>query len=360
VTRFPQPYFVISRDEPAIGIVQTSSTVRRTSHLVNIRDDEDLFRPSETTTAGFSIRAASQKFYQNFSDAYDFLAFFSSVSARFSFFHQSAKNDVQGIGSGIFNSTSVYGSAGKLQGVNYIGPILDVLPHEMMHQWGVFLDPSLELDEGTAHWGAVNIPGRLFGLGFNSNGNGTFTITRGVSPFVPAPTPYPPMEQYLMGLIPPEDVPPVTVLRGIDPFSVSIGNVVTPTSTRTVTIQDVINIEGPRIPSSQNSPKAFRLAGILLTSKRLATDAEMIVYDRFMQQFASTSESLVDISGNTVLPFRALTGGRATIDTTIVVPSSLTGIIQTLVPDIGTTGEAGVTVIDDRALDALVNQPRRD
>ena len=322
------PYYVVDPMEGDIDVIEMGPTVRRSRHIVNLQDDAGLFRPFPQWV---DVQALARQFYEYFPDDYDFLAILSTVKDETApFFNVSAKNEVQGIGSSLFEDTTSYGSAGRLQGVSWIGgPYgIGVLYHELIHQWGVFLDESLELRLGV-HWGAVDIPGRLFGLDFEANGDGSFTITRDQAPSIPIngrfqTTPYPPMELYLMGLVPPEEVPPMTVLRGIDPETVRRGSVVRPTGTRVVEIGEVIEVHGPRIPDHTSSQKKFRLAGVLVTSGRLATKAEMVVFDRFLRDFSSDAESLTDESGRFLtIPFRAATGGRATIETAITIGAPL-------------------------------------
>ena len=74
-----------------------------------------------------------------------------------------------------------------------------------------------------------------------------------------------------------------------------------------------------RIPSDQDSPKTYRMGGILLTPGRLATDAEMAAYNRMMEQFGSEETALNGDFGVVRPPVGYATGGRATMDTTILV-----------------------------------------
>ena len=328
-------YYAVDPTERDIDVSELGPTVRRSEYIVNLQDDAGPFRPFPQSV---KLQSLARQFYEYFPDDFDFLAIASTVLQETTpYFHVRVKQEVQGIGLALYDDTASFGSAGRLQGVSYVGGPYGVgsLYHELMHQWGVALDDSLEISMGS-HWGAVDIPGKLFGLDFEANGDGSFTITRGRGPFIIdingrlRSTPYPPMELYLMGLIPPEEVPPMTVLRGIDPATARIGNVVRPTGTRMVEIGEVIGVHGPRIPDHTSSQKEFRLAGVLVTSGRLATNAEMVVFDRFMRDFSSDAASLPAsfplIFGDTrqTIPFRAATGGRATIEAaTVASPQRL-------------------------------------
>ena len=56
--------------------------------------------------------------------------------------------------------------------------VAGAMTHETMHQFAAFLNTSLEMSSG-AHWGAVDIPGYVFGINFRANGDGRYTITQG-------------------------------------------------------------------------------------------------------------------------------------------------------------------------------------
>jgi len=302
-----------------VTIARLSEDVQVAPNIVNLRDDGRLFRytPSAGTTTPLSLQTITRKFYEYFSDDYDFVSILTSFGAlNGTNFHVDARNDVQGIGKSIFNNTSAFGSAGTLRGVNFLPLQAGALTHEVTHQWAAFLDARFNLGDG-AHWGAVNIPGYVFGINFKSNGNGTYTITQGV---FESGRVYPPMELYLMGLIPSEEVPDVTVLQGITANTVQVGQVVTPAAVRIVTMADILAVHGPRVPSVGVSPRNFRMAGVLITPGRLATDAEMSAYNRMLEQFGSNETAPIGDFGVGRPPFAFATGFRANMDTSIIDP----------------------------------------
>ena len=137
------------------------------------------------------------RFYEYFSDKFDFLIFLPSLFidqiapedySFTAFYDGGPSNDVKGIGlSSYFSST--YGSAGKLQGVTYFRAAFNsrddprdyrnvgfsdsphhgherslliggVLLHELMHRWANYSVPSIDY----AHWGLSSAHGVLGGF----------------------------------------------------------------------------------------------------------------------------------------------------------------------------------------------------
>lgn len=309
-------------------ITHLSTDLQVTPYLANFQDDSQLFQVGDSLsgTQPPDLRGIARRFYEHFPDDYDFLAVFTPVvSAGGILFHQDVRNDVQGIGKPLFDQTADYGSTGRLRGVSFHQMTgAGGLTHEVMHQWGVFLNPGLELGDGTGHWGAVNIPGYLQGLDFRHNPNGSYLITwtrfGGLDGSAYEERRLPPMELYLMGLLSPEEVSDITVLEGVDPNRVKAGEVVVPRSVRRVTIQEIIAQQGPRVPDSRAAPNSFHMAGILITSGRLASPAEMAVYSRVMEHFGSEEGSTLRDLGVLRPSFRFATGGRGWMNTVLGAP----------------------------------------
>ena len=88
------------------------------------------------------------------------------------------------------------------------------------------------------------------------NGNGTFTTTASTLR-------YSKLDQYIMGLIPPSAVPPSFFVQNSGDKSAAPKVGVNFSGTRVnVTIQQIVQAEGPRVPSSATSQKSFREAFI--------------------------------------------------------------------------------------------------
>ncbi|MCD6288321.1 MAG: hypothetical protein J7M12_04320, partial [Candidatus Hydrogenedentes bacterium] len=234
----------------------------------------------------------SRLFFETHPDDFDFLMAFSdfdiSLGGAFAF-EVSVQNQIQGIsapGTKRFDNTAAFGSAGRLQGFLNLGEIrrypndptdlvlrtnssLALLAHEVGHRWLAFVNFS---DGGTpsaailgrqqAHWSFFFDSRGSFmeGNGWTDNGDGTFTSTEVTDR-------YSPLDLYLMGMIPPEDVPPMFLITDHD-SSISPAQAptlgVTVTGTRKpVTVDDIISASGPRVPSWQNAQHAFRQAFVL-------------------------------------------------------------------------------------------------
>jgi hypothetical protein len=199
-------------------------------------------------------------------------------------FEQTVRNDVQGIGAGVFDASSAYGSAGRLHSVAMMDSLakypddparvflgadsgLAVLGHEVGHRWltqATFRDGdrvSRELlGRDEVHWSFfVDTDGsHLEGNDIADEGGGRFrTVAAGVR--------YSPLDQYLMGLRDAAEVPPFFFVRnplgtsgeqGRDPeVGISFQGV-----RKDVTIADVQAAMGRREPAFGEAPRTIRQA----------------------------------------------------------------------------------------------------
>jgi hypothetical protein len=250
----------------------------------------------ETPVGGdpqIDIVQLSRLFYRTHSDDFDFLMAFSdfniSLDGAFAF-EVTVHNEILGISAPDalpFDNTSAFGSAGRLQSFLNLGEIsrypnnpnnavlrtnsaLGLMAHEAGHRWLAFVNfmdggaPSTALlGRQLAHWSFFfdSRGSFLEGNGWTDNGDGTFTSTE-------ATTRYSPLDLYLMGFIPPTEVPPMFFITdhgsSISPAQSPTLGVFLSGTARTVTVDDIIAISGSRLPSWQNSQKAFRHAFVLL------------------------------------------------------------------------------------------------
>src|SRR5205085_5586465 len=111
------------------------------------------------------------------------------------------------------------------------------------------------------------------------------------------------LDQYLMGLRSPEEVPPFTYLE-TDAVSRELLRQKSPVAgfsvsalKRTARVEQVIEREGPRLPDAASAPKSFRVAFILLTESgaqpSTATLQKMSAYrDALVRYFSIATDRL--------------------------------------------------------------------
>jgi hypothetical protein len=273
----------------------------------------------------FDQRVWAQRFYSTHGDKFDFINFVLVGGQRGNRFHFGTRNAVQGIGTAIFDNTSQYGSAGKLQGINTF-PISSFFDggdqgfeHETGHQWTNFL-AGTPFAAGVPHWArgdvAINVMGFSLagGVGgsysftFSPNGSGGYVVGTGNRLNL---TTFNSMELYLMGLIPPSEVATFFVLND-QTRDVTVGQTLQPSEITLVTVNDVIAARGARVPDSTQSQKNFRVATIVLSEQLLDAHA-MALYDYFARR-AEARQQLTFASGlatGTCNPWYLATGGRS-------------------------------------------------
>ena len=249
----------------------------------------------ETAFSGLDLAAYASDFYEHFEDSFDFLMFFSNLdsiydheNAPYFGLYSSVRNDVEGIGLDKFYDNE-YGSANTLKGVMHFpdnelllyGPSL----HELHHAWANYIVPTAV----GGHWGFSSADGQLGGfdianlvdLGGGQYTAGDFgTFANGGNS-----VPYSPIELYLAGFLAPEEVPDLWVaedgswLYEEGSFARVTTNgqpIFTASSTRTLTIEDIIATHGERVPSSEDAQRHFRVAVILLTDKNHPATPEQL------------------------------------------------------------------------------------
>lgn len=308
----------------------------------------------------------AKRFIQLHDDIYDFQVIFTTFTIAMpeegtNGFYLGVKNDTQGIGKANFDNSALFGST-RLQGTIDLGncaalaanPLnpefeeaLATLAHQFMHRFGAYTryrksdgtTSTALLGKNNTHWSyLLDTNGSyIFGNGWRDNGGGSFTSASGQSG-------YSPLDLYLMGMFPKEEVPSMLLIDNpaIDKTQLpEPGATVTGTAT-TVTIDDIIAIEGARVPNSTASQKMFRIGYVLLTQPGGSVTGEVAGIEAIRNAWAGR--------------FAALTGGRGSItgvapSLTLTVESPTEGA-EITGPDVtvsgamlNTTGaETGVTV----------------
>jgi hypothetical protein len=233
----------------------------------------------------------TDRFIAQFGDEYDFIAVWTSFwdyGAEGLAYYVPIVQNTQGIGDDRYDQSRWWGSSGRLQGFlnmkaievygnirnpnNYVYPVIG---QEFSHRWlaqmkfarptGAVSDAILGRDE--AHWSSLlQADGSVQdGNTWRDNGDGTFTVTESMAR-------YSPLDLYGMGIFGPDEIPPFFLIEnaryrnspvnGLATFAV--GAKVSGTRTE-ITINDIIEANGPRKPSAANEQKDFRMAFILVT-----------------------------------------------------------------------------------------------
>ena len=285
-------------------------------------------RELDSTTRAVSTERALERLYCEVGDEFDIVFVVLNLSrgeAAQGFLGSTlgVSNAVEGIGRPIFDSSSRWGSDGKLQSITTLvehdgvrnGPML----HEIIHRWAA----DITVGSGS-HWGFSSANGQLGGfdldklahLGGTQYSAGSFS-TLG---YPNAAAPYSLIELYLAGLVPPEDVPDLWVARNGQPAVDSNGELLRTAEGDPIfeadgfdvlSIEDIVSRHGARSPGVADSQKSFRGAVVLLideshpaTRKRLDSVTEDIEWFSFVGNDSDTTRH----------NFYEATGGRATMN----------------------------------------------
>ena len=235
--------------------------------------------------------------YNKFPDEYDFIFLVlnePSIPSNLYYYGMliGVSNNVEGIGKGIYDYSSDYGSSGKLKavmqltGLEYLkyGPAL----HELAHQWANFALPTHSVDApGTnltsylygSHWGFTggSTKGQLGGFKQSTlidNGNNSYTVEE-FGPFANGGNgiPYNELELYLMGMIPISSVSNFDMFTDLTSLAINTSTFDFTANTRTTyTSQSLEELLGERAPSVDNSQKDFKLLVVVITDSALSDD----------------------------------------------------------------------------------------
>lgn len=236
--------------------------------------------------------SVSRKFYQTHADLYDQLVIWadrSFVEENTFAFEVTVANEIQGIGINVFDDAREFGSAGRLRSYVFMDSLtkfpddpmqripglgenntLSVLGQEVGHRWLARLEirdfrgqqSQALLGRDNAHWSFFfdTDASVMEGNDIQDLGGGSFRTVAAVQR-------YSPLDQYAMGLIPESAVPPFFYVDGPVNISIQADKDSSPRvgvtfngTRREALIQDVIAIQGPRVPSSLDSPKVHRQA----------------------------------------------------------------------------------------------------
>jgi len=325
---------VVARDG-TVDIKVAGSTTR-TDAIVGVSPGHtNVFKPADLTASASSSVAGgagavgerfsasdeldlvtlSRKFYQTHPDNYDQLVIWSDrrlVTDAFAY-ETTIANEIRGIGTDIYDSSSTFGSAGRLRSVVMMDSVtkypanpqdvvqgenttLSLIGQEAGHRWLAFLTirgangaPSnILLGRDDAHWSFFTDSDAsvMEGNDIDDLGGGKFKTVGAVNRFSA-------LDQYAMGLRSEADVPsffyvenPVNVQPSQQADSAPRVGVTFSGTRRTVLIQDIVAAMGPRDPPAATSARVHAQAFIHLVSAGRQTDAANVSkIDRFRREW---------------------------------------------------------------------------
>jgi hypothetical protein len=267
---------------------------------------------SETS---IDLTAVARAFYGAFGDDYQQLIVYTNRTyiprSQGAFAYElTIRNNIAGIGTGAVDDGAAYGSRSGLESVVLMDSVakysanpgdrvlreetsLSVLAHEVGHRW---LATARYSDQGVvstellgrqkAHWSFF-----MNSSGSHDEGNQIEDLGGGMFKTGPASQRYGPLDQYLMGLRPPEEVPPFFVIRNpvlegeLSAERAPQSNVEIRGTKRDVTAADVIAAMGPRSPAPAPNPPAWRVAFVYVTQGDPGDAAGVALVERIRSLF---------------------------------------------------------------------------
>ncbi len=263
--------------------------------------------------------ALIKKFYRSHGDSYEQLVIWTDTTyvQRGTFAYETTiANEIRGIGVPVYDLSREFGSGGRLRSMAMMDAItkypaepsariggglgenttLSVVGQEVGHRWLAFVEFSNHdrqrsdalLGRGLSHWSFFldSDASVMEGNDIEQQPDGSFKTVGAVQR-------YSSLDQYLMGLIPPEDVPPffyVDAPRNVRPArdrddAPELGVTFAGTK-REVRVQDIIEVHDDRVPSARDSARIHRQAFIYVpTAGRSADPAHIEKIDRIRREW---------------------------------------------------------------------------
>jgi hypothetical protein len=298
VTLYPNGRITMAYEgiDAAVGIVGVSPGGPGTINLLDMSQLQPTPAKSDAIAEQFrdvseiDDMAAAAAVLSAVRDEYDLLVLFADfpvdLDGAFAY-NSSIRNDIRGIGDDVgYNFSRFYGSNGRLEAFVQMGSLdnypggpnnfinfseatgIGILAHEVGHRWLAFPTFMNQGQRSTdllgrqmAHWSfLMDTDGSVMeGNNIRDNGDGTFTTTATWQGFSR-------LDQYLMGFLRPEQVPPFFYVTGsvLDPEGAPSTGVQIQGQRQDVSINQIIAAEGPRVPDSTQSQKVIQVAFALL------------------------------------------------------------------------------------------------
>ena len=272
-------------------------------------------------TFGLRLDHLTRLFLAEYEDVFDYLLFVSNLPLSdrryaYSGLYVTVSNADEGVGA----SRLDHMPSNRLRGYIHFthpGAIDYAGAHEIMHGWGNFVIDT----PYRPHWGISSVNGQLGGfdpdelvdLGDGRYVAGEFSRWGDFSPASNNSIPYGPLELYLAGWIPAEEMPDILIARDARWTGEREGAsaVFSAAEMETWSVERFVEQYGPRVPTHEDAQRTFRAAAILLVEEEHpATDEALAGVAGEVRRFG--------LRGNDEhesVNFWEATGGRASIGT---------------------------------------------
>ncbi len=272
-------------------------------------------------------QAVLRSLYHHHQDIYDFVYIFTTFefdTGLANAFAVSLKNTTQGIGIDAFDNSQHFFSQ-RLKNIidmaalsrrdfnpngNGYDPLLDTMVHETMHHWGIsvnYLDANGQVSDrllgrSNSHWNYFlnSQASVMYGSFWEETSPGAFDTTdirHGLSP----------LDLYLAGFLGKESVPDFFIINNADsgestdlppPIGTSVNG-----EKETISINDIIAHEGPRVPNHLNAQNEFNVKFVLLKSADEQLDESQLaslylLQDAFQKRFYAETRGV----GHVIFP----------------------------------------------------------
>ena len=247
------------------------------------------------------------------------------------------RNNISGIGLKIVDRGAVYGSPDRLATIITMGNEADwpaspdahvvglnsavsIVCHELGHRWLAYVRfvgqdtvSNDLLGRDNSHWSFLvdtrtndkgDFSSLMEGNAWRDTGGNTFTTIEAAVNYFSA------LDQYLMGLRPAEDVGDISYLDAGEALKAFLREKSPATgfsltaARKTISLDRIVEREGPRVPDASRSQKEFRVGHILLTRRGFVASNEAI------NKVATYRNSLVDY-------FSVATGRRGSLNASL-------------------------------------------
>lgn len=312
---------VLRKDIPAIEVQKIAEDVQIASHFINMKTDRRNLQISMHASyevrdsGGYGTRVIRDRLYELLPDVFHFLNYISTnrVETRprtnsynlIAGQHSTLRTDYIGTGEG-GTGDELYSNT--ILGINKLdvadrGLNANTATHEFMHQWAAYLNKDLGISKGSHYVKSASTASLLNGYDYIEHSDSTFTLDCEDTHGVEKP---PPLDLYLMGLIPGGEVPPIYVPKDTvhisdycEPYEWQeermddppVPDTLTPAHIeRVVTIDDIQEVHGVRRPGPRNAQKNFRIGYVGTSHDRLLNETEMTFFNILAKHRGSEEE----------------------------------------------------------------------